>query len=302
MKRRPVRVALVATAILLAARSALAADPTFAFTSPDKASHDAWKASAQAGVNVSTGNAQAVSLSATGSVSHRSGDDRFSLDAFGAFARSRVDVAADVNGVPGIGPDEIHRVAQTTSRAWSVKGRYDRFVGARDSLYGAVLASGDEPAGKKLLAGAQVGVSRDVLRRGPSAVTLELGYDVSHQEYVATTPDLTVHSARFFGGYELAPAPAVGVKLSLELLTNLNAEPIASGRVGPFHDDRLVGRAELNLKLTERGSLGVRVRGRYDSAPAPRPPPQGTSWQAGYVPLAERLDTASELVFSFNFL
>lgn len=291
----------VAVVSLLHAPGAAAADPTFIFSPPDKVSH-AWKASAQAGLNVSSGNAQSLSATASGSVSHRSGDDRFTFDAFGAFVRTRVDVAADVNGIPGIGPDEIRRVEQTTSRAWSLRGRYDRFVAERDSLYAAAAAAGDEAAGKKLLAGWQVGYSRDVLRRGPSALTLELGYDLSHQEYVTAAPTVTVQSARLFAGYELTPAPLVGAKLSLELLTNLNAESTPTGRVGSFHDDRLAGRGELNVKVLDRGTLGVRLRAHYDSAPAPRPPPSGTSWQAGYVPLADRLDTTSELVFSFTFL
>lgn len=301
MKPTPRRGAAAAAALaLLHAAPAAAADPTFTFASPDKASH-AWKASAQAGANVSTGNSQSLSLTASGAVAHRSGDDQLSLDAFGSFVRSRVDVAADVNGVAGIGPDEIRRVVQTTSKAWSVRGRYDRFVGQRDSLYAAATASGDEPSGKKLLAGAQLGVSRDVLRAGPSTLTLELGYDLTHQEYVAASPAATVHSARFYAGYELTPAPLVGAKASLELLTNLNAVQTPTGVVGAFRADRLAGRVELNVKVLERGTLGVRFRGRYDSAPAPRPPPPGLAWEAGYLPLADRLDTVSELVFTLSF-
>jgi hypothetical protein len=69
------------------------------------------------------------------------------------------------------------------------------------------------------------------------------------------------------------------------------------GRVSSFHDDRMAGRGRLNVKVTERDPLGVRLRARYDSARAPRPPPSGTSWQARYVPLADRLDTASSFAF-----
>src|SRR5574337_931904 len=77
-------VAGLAAALLHAAPTA-AADPTFTFAPPDKVPHTGWKASAQAGVNASTGNALSLSMSATGSVSHRSGDDQRSLDVFASF-------------------------------------------------------------------------------------------------------------------------------------------------------------------------------------------------------------------------
>ena len=64
----------------------------------------------------------------------------------------------------------------------------------------------------------------------------------------------------------------------------------------------LSGAAQLGVKLSDHGELAVRLRARYDSHPAPRPPPPGTSWEAGYVPLADRLDTQTELLFIYRFL
>jgi hypothetical protein len=286
--------------LLLAAGGApaLAAEPTFTFLPPDQGTPPPWKASAQVGLHVSGGNAQAFQVTASGAVARRWTSDRLALEALGAFTRSRVDVAVDTNGTAGIGPTEVRRIVQTTAKAWTLGARYDRFLAARQSLYGAATAGGDEPAGKRLLAGVQVGYSREVLRSGPHAIVAELGYDLSHQDYVASPRALTLQSVRAFAGYELAPAPVFALRAGLELLSNLAAETSPTGRVPAFEHARISGRLEVNVKAIGFASVGVRTRVRYDSNPAPRPPPPGAAWEAGYVPLADRLDATGELVLT----
>ena len=54
--------------------------------------------------------------------------------------------------------------------------------------------------------------------------------------------------------------------------------------------------------MNSRGSLGLRFRARYDSAPPALPPLAGFSYEAGFTPLAERLATSTELVFVYTLL
>jgi len=98
------------------------------------------------------------------------------------------------------------------------------------------------------------------------------------------------------------PSPGATASLGAELLTNVAGEDTPTDHVSPFRDDRIAGRAELSLKLNDRGRLAMRVNAKYDSHPAPKPPPAGTSWAPGYVPLADRLDTRTELLFVYSFL
>jgi hypothetical protein len=48
--------------------------------------------------------------------------------------------------------------------------------------------------------------------------------------------------------------------------------------------------------------MGFRFRALYDSAPAPKPPPAGFSWAAGYQPLANPWDTFTELVLVYKLM
>jgi hypothetical protein len=65
---------------------------------------------------------------------------------------------------------------------------------------------------------------------------------------------------------------------------------------------RLLGRAEIDLQVNDKGSIGLRMRARYDSVPAPRPAFPDVAYEAGFVPLADRLDTSTELVFVYALL
>ena len=175
----------------------------------------------------------------------------------GSFARTQVDVAQDTNGVPGIGPDEVRTVVETTVAAWAAKLRYDRFFAEHHSLYAAASVAADRPAGKRLVGALQVGYSREFLRRRGQSLKLELGYDLAHQDYVSAAQSVTIHSARVFAAYELTPSPDATATIATELLTNLGHEETPTGHVKPFGDDRLTGRAELSLKVNDHGPLTV---------------------------------------------
>jgi len=261
-----------------------------------------WKASAHAGLNVTSGNTRGLAVSGSGALSRRAGDHRFAAEISGSLARTQVEIAADTNGVPGIGRGEVHTVVETTMAAWAAKLRYDRFFGKHHSLYGAASAAADAAAGKRLIGALQLGYSRELLRRTGQSLTVEVGYDLAHQDYVSATQAVAVHSARLFTASELTTSPSATASIGAELLTNVGGEDTATGHVKPLEDDRITGRAELSLKVNDHGRLAMRLNARYDSRPAPRPAPAGSSWEDGYSPLADRIDTRSELVFAYSFL
>jgi hypothetical protein len=291
--------ALVAGAA--SAASAQSPDPAFLFQAPGDAKGPRWSGKTQAGVNVTSGNARGIALSGSALLARRAGSDRLSGEASGSLMRSRVDVATESDGVPGIGRGELREVVQTTTAAWAAHLRYDRFFGDHHSVYASGRAEGNEPAGKRLLSGLQLGYSRALPATAQESLWLEAGYDLAHQDFVRSSPTVTIHSARFLAAYQLKLATGATALGALELLTNLNGEDRASGRVAPLRDDRASARLELGVNVSTHGQLAVRLRARYDSSPAPRPPPPGASFEPGFVPLADRLDTASELLFVYAF-
>ena len=302
MTRPALSIPLLLALALLAPAASRAQDPSFVFVPPEATPEAHWNAKAQAGLTLNSGNTQGVAVSGSLLLSRRAGDDQLAGEIAGSFARNRTQQAVDSNDVPGIGPDEVRDVVQTTTAAWTTKLRYDRFFGTRHSVYGAISAAGDEPAGKRLLASLQLGYSHALWTSATQTTWFELGYDFAHQDFVSAPESITIHSARAFAGYQLKPSQTASIVVGAEMLTNLAPEDGPTGIIDAFHDNRASGRLELSVKVNDHGQLAMRLRARYDSSPAPRPPPPGTSWEPGYVPLAERLDTSSELVFIYSFL
>src|SRR5262249_37694818 len=143
-----------------------------------------------------------VTFSGSATASRRAGDDKVALEAAGAFARSDVLIFNDANGDMMIGPGEIDRQSSTTAKNWLVKLRYDRFFAGANSAFIAARLGADEPAGKELYGGGQVGYSRQLYKDAAHEVVAEIGYDLTFQSYVAPGLDeLTIHSLRAFAGY-----------------------------------------------------------------------------------------------------
>jgi len=162
------------------------------------------------------------------------------------------------------------------------------------------------PAGKEFLAGGQVGYARALYKTGTDELALEVGIDYTYQRFVAGNPDsVNIVSLRSFLGYSGKPQKDLSYSISLEWLGNLNSEARPTGVVGSFGDDRVTGKVEVTWKALGNGHLGVRFRALYDSAPAPRPLPTlpaGLQWPANYQPLANPLDTVSEIVLLYKLL
>jgi len=295
--------AILAAAVVhgSAAGQALPPPPVFAYWKAGDAKVAEWKAMAQLGLATATGNSQAVSLSLQASLSRRLGNNKLAADAGGAFARSQVFVANVPAGSPIAGPGDMHTVDQTTTESWSVRTRYDRFFFDRNALYVQAGASADPPSGVRLLAEGQAGYRRVLLERGKGQLAAELGYDYTHQSYESSATPIQIHSGRAFIGYHKDPNPLLGLDTSCEFLTNLNPEYTPTGMVKALGDDRITGLLGAQVKLFDNGSIGLRFSVHYTTSPAPRPPIPGFSYAPGFVPVADRLDTKSELVLVWNY-
>jgi hypothetical protein len=167
--------------------------------------------------------------------------------------------------------------------------------------------SADQPAGKELVVGGQIGYSRELYKTKTIEALGELGYDLSYEAYPGdTTPDsVTVHSLRVFTGYSQKLSGATSVSTSVEALFNLNEEkaptPDGSNKVSAFDDTRVNWKTGVTTSLYKALSLSVSYLVKYDHAPAPRAPFK-LPYAMGFRPFAETLDTVAELALVMNFL
>ena len=295
------RIAAAAAALAVATAAGAQETPRFV-KGEDLAKAPPWTASVTAGFGMTTGNAESLNLTAGAGTGHRFGANLLTLDATAAITRTTTTSAVDANGDGSITPDEVRSQTQNTSEAWGVRLRYDHFFDL-NAVYALGQAAGDRPAGKEFVGGAQVGYSRALVKTPTGELVGEIGVDYAHQVYVTGSPGtLDVASLRAFLGWIGNPNADLSYSVGVEYLGNLNTEDTPTGRVGAFGDNRVNGKVGLTWKIFGDGSLGFRFRALYDSAPAPKPPPAGFSWAPGYAPLAEKLDTFTELVLVYKLL
>jgi len=259
-----------------------------------------WTASAEGGLLATTGNAEIL----TGTLGAKATrlDPRNKVDASVglAYARSNILIASDLNGNGFLSEDEIDEATVTSANSWEAKLRYDRFLTDFDSLFATAKIGADEPAGKDLIGGAQVGYSRRLYRDERHEVVVEGGYDFTYENLAATGAEsLSIHSARGFTGYKGTVRTDTAVEGSVEVLANLNKE--AGGTIKAFEDTRVNGLIGLSTKLTEDIAFAVSFSLKYDHAPAPRAP-FPIPYEAGFVPLTEELDTITKASLIISIL
>jgi hypothetical protein len=297
---------LLALAVLSGTATPAAAqtEPKFEFAKPTDTKKVIWKLSTQAGLIYSTGNSRNVSVSGGADLSRDDGRNRFTFAGSGAYVRTTQRVARDISGNGTIGDvdGEIEDETRTTTALWAVKGRYDRFFTPRNTVYlsGGVL--GNRPAGKIVVAAGQAGYSR-LLFMGPrNQLVGEGGYDFTFERDVGSVPDLFIHSLRLFLGYGLKISENTAFNASVEALLNLNPENGPLGRrIAPIEDTRITGKAAITTKLWKILSLRVSFTARYDNAPAPLPA-LTIPYESGFLPLASRLDTITEVAIVASIL
>jgi hypothetical protein len=242
-----------------------------------------WKAQAQAGLLLATGNAPLRSLTGGASAFRKANQNKFQIEGSATLVNAYV--------VTGVVDGEVVRERQVLSRALAVRGRYDRFLTASDTLYATGGYLKDEPAGKRHVAGGQIGYSRLVLTGAPGELVTEVGYDFSY-EIPLTGEDLDIHSARVFAGYTRKLGAETSLDGSAEGLFNVNQ---VSDEIDAFEDIRLLGKLGVTTKLLADISLRVGFEARFDNAPATL-----TFMSLPYE--AEKLDTKAEAAIIVNFL
>lgn len=167
-------------------------------------------------------------------------------------------------------------------------------------MYASARVEGDRPAGKDLMAGGQIGYSRELYKDDLRLVLSEIGYDLTYEDYVAAG-DVIIHSARGFVGFTSKVGLSSEFLAQVEALINLNKEEtMAGGVVDPGEDLRINGKTGLTTQLWTDISFAVTFTLKYDAAPAPLPPFGGFMVAPGV--LVEELDTITEATLIVNFL
>jgi hypothetical protein len=300
--------ALSALSTLLPALAfAQAPVPKFQYASGDPPKLDVpaeKKLQAKGGLLYMAGNSEALTGSLGAQGSYQEAANRFAAEANAAYARTGFIVDRNANML--LEPGELEPVSRTTSKLFSGKARYDRFLTLNNAVYVSGQALTDVPAGKELVAGGQVGYSRQLFKDERRRVVAEVGYDFSVERAAAAGADLVqIHSGRLFLGSELKLSDSSGMFANLEALSNLNAEkaPVAgTGEVAAFDDTRLTGKIGLTTTLWKNLSFAFSFGARWDQAPAPLKAPGGTMFAPGFQPLADELDTTTEATLVVTFL
>ncbi len=305
---------VVALCVVGLASVAAAADPAFdpkfeAGTKPptDTKGKRIYKASAQAGLLSTTGNSNTLSFVASGIGSVEDGKNRGTLEAGGAYARTKDTVGVDTNGNGTISAAEEQTVSHDTIKLWNVRLRYDRILTLNNYVYGLAYVGGNEPTGKLLVAGAQIGYGRQIYHTDRHVVVGEAGVDYSyiHATNFDTVPDWHLFSLRLFLGYRLAFNKILSFMADIEYLGNLNPFDGVPGtylaHVSSFQGSRVIGRVALNANLWKMLALRVGFTIKYDNAPSSRPA-INLPYDPGYVPLASKIDTLTDVSLIVTFL
>src|SRR5262249_22718832 len=154
----------LALAVLMITSPAFADDPKFVYgdvKDVKDVKKVEWSASAEAGLVLTTGNSETTTATGGIKAARKSGDNKLSLEASAAYAKSGLWVIKDKNGNGMIDDSsEITTVETVTAETLAGKLRYDRFLTDFNSLYAALLAARDVPAGKESVFGGQLGYSR----------------------------------------------------------------------------------------------------------------------------------------------
>jgi large conductance mechanosensitive channel len=302
--------ALTALALLFLPVMALAqpASPAFKFTPEGEVKVDApaeKKLQARGGLIQLAGNSEVLTGTLGVQASYQAASNRFSGEAGLAYARSAVITVVDANANGMVDAADLQRRDETTSKLFQAKGRYDRFLTLNNSAYLSLQALTDEPAGKEIVAGGQVGYSRQLWKNDRHRAVVELGYDLSLERAVAAgAGTVQVHSARVLAAEDLKLSEATLLLVSVEALVNLNEEKAPAPDYAPvaaLDDTRINARAGLTTQLWKSLAFGFSFGLRYDQAPAPLKAPAGAVFAPTFRPLARTWDTTTEASLVVTF-
>ena len=283
---------LLVAATVFAAVPAHAQTPKFEFGKSEeveKVKTVEWNAQAEAGVVFTTGNSETTTVSAGLRAARKTGFNKFSVEGSLTYAKSGTRVLRD-NNANGMIDDEseITTVDTTTAETYAAKARYDRFLTKYNSLFVALLASRDKPAGKEKALGFQFGYSRQLYKTKSAEAVAEIGYDFSREDLTAGD-SLSIHSLRGFLGFKAEMTEGTTLDASGEVLTNLNEEDLPTKKDGGIgKDTRFIGKVGIASKIGTNLSVSTSIEVRYDHRPGPLPIKM---LAMGFVPEASHLDT-----------
>lgn len=290
---------------LLPTSKVLAGDPKFDFTKPEPPKDEKaeqgveWTAAAEAGAIFTTGNSQTTTITSAFKASRKAKENKLSIEAALAYARSGIRTLVDQNGNGLVDSEaEIGETNTTTAETLSGKLRYDRFLTEHNSLFAALLASRDIPAGKELVLGGQLGYSRLLYKTKKTEVSSEIGYDFSREDLTVGDP-VAIHSVRVFAGAKSKMGDGVDAEASIEALSNLNEETLPTGRDGKaLKDTRINGHTAISAKIGKDLAVQTAFDIKFDNRPGPL---AIKNLAPDFVPEATKLDTIfkASLIYSF---
>ncbi len=267
--------ALASTILVIAPLtvSAQPKDPKFEYGKAEeveKVSDVEWNAQAEAGIVFTTGNSKTTTVAAGIKASRKTGANKLSLDGTTTYAKSSIRSLRMGADPTMLTQADIETVSTTTAETLAAKIRYDRFLTKHNSLFVALLASRDLPAGKENVLGGQLGYSRQLFKTTTDEAVAEIGYDYSREDLVSGDPQ-SIHSARGFLGYKATLGSGTTMDTSVEALTNLNDETVITrfGGVSRPEDTRVNVKAAISAKIGNSLAIQTSFEGKYDNRPAP---------------------------------
>lgn len=243
--------------LLLGLARAFAADSVFAgSTAPGQLlGAPVSSLSLQFGGNWTTGNTNAYTVTTGGNVARRWDRNRVSGTLAASIGRTR----ADADGDGHLDAAERAVAPIETARKYAAEGRYDRYVGDRDSLYALTGAAADPFAGQDLRAHGQVGFSRNFVTARDRTLVGEAGGDVAREDRVeGSEPEIAwVVAARVMAKGTYRFNPTVAAQAQIEALDNV----VAPG------DLRVLSTVALAARMARRLDFQVSTQLAWDRQP-----------------------------------
>jgi hypothetical protein len=259
-----------------------------------------WKAAAEAGFVLTTGNSETTNMTGGFKVSRKTGANKLALEASGAYASSAVRTLMDRNGNGLIDSDaEIVTVSTVTTETLASKLRYDRFLSDYDALYIAALAARDLPAGKESVLGGQFGYSRRLYKSKAAESLAEAGLDFAREDLVTGDP-VSILSGRAFLGHKATMTEGTDLDASVEALSNFNRETLPTGKDGgAFRDTRVNLKMAVTAKIGKNLAFQTSFEAHYDHRPGPL---AIKNLAMGFVPEASQFDALMKVSMIYVFV
>jgi hypothetical protein len=258
---------------VLLASTAVWGDPKFEYGNAkdvEKVKETEWTASGELGAIFTTGNSETTTITSGVKVSRKTGENKLSLEGSLAYARSSVRVLNDLNGNGMVdNANEIETVTSTTAETMAGKLRYDRYLTKSNSVFAAILAARDVPAGKESVVGGQLGYSRQLYKTKTAETVAEIGYDYSREDLVVGSA-VSIHSARGFVGHKAILTEGTTLDTSAEVLSNVLRVTLPTKRDGGAGEDTRVNlKVAISAKIGKNLAAQMSIESKYDHRPAP---------------------------------